>query len=96
MEIKVNDYVRTKEIEELLNYIDQFVYVDQTYNDIKLSKIDSKLILSHIEQLENNRDKAINYTDITIELIEQQPTEDDTWIIDRLKGFKNILRGDSE
>ena len=40
-----------KEIEELLNYIHQFVYVDQSYNDIKLSKIDCKLILSHIEQV---------------------------------------------
>lgn len=87
--------MKNKEIEELLNYIDQFVYVDQTYNDIKLSKIDCKLILSYIEQLENNRDKAINSIDITIELIEQQPTEDDTWILDRLKGFKNILRGES-
>ena len=44
--------MKNKEIEELLNYIDQFVYVDQTYNDIKLSKIDCKLLLSYIEQLE--------------------------------------------
>lgn len=48
------------------------------------------------QQLENNRDKAINYADITTELIEQQPTEDDTWILDRLKGFKYILKGDSD
>lgn len=41
-------------------------------------------------------DKAIDYTDITIEIIKQQPTKDDTWILDRLKGFKNILQGDSE
>lgn len=30
-----------KEIKEILGYIDQFVYVNQSYNDIKLSKIDS-------------------------------------------------------
>ena len=46
-----------KEIKEILKYIDQFVYTDQTYNDIKLSKIDVKLILDYItnlqEELEN-------------------------------------------
>lgn len=37
--------------------------------------------------------KAIDYIDMTIEMIEQMPTEDDSWILGRLNGFKNILRG---
>lgn len=36
-------------------------------------------------------DKAINDIDLVIELIKQQPTEDDTWILNRLNGFKIIL-----
>ena len=45
------------EIKEILKYIDQFVYVDQTYNDMKLSKVDGKLILDYITnlQVENKR-----------------------------------------
>ena len=48
----------TEEIKEILKYIDQFVYVDQTYNDIKLSKIDTKLILDYITNLQQDLDKA--------------------------------------
>ena len=36
-------------------------------------------------------DKTINAIDLVIELIKQQPTEDDRWILDRLNGFKIIL-----
>lgn len=36
-------------------------------------------------------DKVINAIDLVIELIKQQPTEDDSWILDRLNGFKIIL-----
>lgn len=46
----------TEEIKEILKYIDQFVYVDQTYNDIKLSKIDTKLILDYITNLQQEND----------------------------------------
>lgn len=36
-------------------------------------------------------DRTINAIDLVIELIKQQPTEDDRWILDRLNGFKIIL-----
>ena len=36
-------------------------------------------------------DKTINAIDLVIELIKQQPTKDDRWILDRLNGFKIIL-----
>ena len=35
--------------------------------------------------------KTINAIDLVIELIKQQPTKDDRWILDRLNGFKIIL-----
>jgi hypothetical protein len=95
--------MKNKEIEELLNYIDQFVYVDQTYNDIKLSKIDCKLLLSYIEQLENNRDKAIEYIEKAIldnRINEVNWDYDECYFSDmpaeRIKPLIDILKGDSE
>ena len=41
-------------------------------------------------------DKAINDIDLIIELIKQQPTEDDNWILSRLNTFKIILKEVSE
>lgn len=41
-------------------------------------------------------DKVINDIDLVIELIKQQPTEDDTWILSRLNAFKIILKEVSE
>lgn len=41
-------------------------------------------------------DKAIDNIDLVIELIKQQPTEDDSWILDRLNTFKIILKEVSE
>ena len=37
-----------------------------------------------------------NEIDLVIELIKQQPTGDDTWIISRLNGFEHILKEVSE
>lgn len=36
-------------------------------------------------------DRTINAIDLVIELIKQQPTKDDRWILNRLNGFKIIL-----
>ena len=52
--------------------------------------------MNSLEQ-ENKRqkeaiDKAINDIDLVIELIKQQPTEDDSWILGRLNAFKIILK----
>ena len=38
-------------------------------------------------------DMTIDNIDLVIELIKQQPTEDDSWILDRLNAFKIILKG---
>ena len=41
-------------------------------------------------------DKAIENIDLVIELIKQQPTEDDTWILNKLNGFKFLLQGEDK
>lgn len=58
---------------------------------------DTKMsMLGRLEQ-ENKKykeviNKAINNIDLVIELIKQQPTEDDRWILDRLNANKSILK----
>lgn len=39
---------------------------------------------------------TINLIDRTIEIIKQQPTKDDSWILSRLYGFKCALNGSDE
>lgn len=39
---------------------------------------------------------TINLIDRTIEIIKQQPTKDDSWILSRLYGFKYALNGSDE
>ena len=47
------------------------------------------------KELKEVIDKAITNINILIEIIKQQPTDnalDDLWILDKLNGFKNILK----
>lgn len=67
-------------------------------NPIVLSEEETKDVQKAIKKLqqENRKqkeiiDETINAIDLVIELIKQQPTEDDRWILDRLNGFKIIL-----
>ena len=63
----------------------------------KVNKTINELVdyINNLQQ-ENRKQKEIidettNAIDLVIELIKQQPTEDDRWILDRLNGFKIIL-----
>lgn len=38
-------------------------------------------------------DKALSWTNRIIEIIKQQPSEDDTWILDNLLSIKFLLQG---
>lgn len=61
---------------------------------------------NHIRRLERREqqiniyksrcEKAIEDIDLVIELIKQQPTEDDNWILNRLNGFKYLLQGEDK
>ena len=69
---------------------------NRTINQIRNNE--TKLI-NEIKKLEQKNkkykeviDKVINDIDLVIELIKQQPTEDDSWILDRLNAFKIILK----
>lgn len=54
-------------------------------------KFDEYMYNTNIELL-NKIDKVNDAIDIVIELIKQQPTKDDSWILEKLNGFKYILK----
>ena len=70
-----------------------------TYSgDTTICNDEVKYIMNYINDLEQQCkkqkeiiDETINAIDLVIELIKQQLTEDDRWILDRLNGFKIIL-----
>lgn len=45
------------------------------------------------QQLKNRIDKALSWTNRVIEIIKQQPSEDDTWILENLHSIKCLLQG---
>lgn len=65
-----------------LNNLRIQAFKEQKYNEL----------LRENKQLKDKINKAINDIDLVIELITQQPTEDDGWILDRLNAFKIILK----
>lgn len=54
-----------------------------------------KFDISDLDNLQQRIDNALEWIDRTIEIIKMQPSEDDTWILERLNSFKLCLKGDS-
>lgn len=52
--------------------------------------------LEIIEDYKSRCEGTINLIDRTIEIIKQQPTKDDSWILSRLYGLKYALNGSDE
>lgn len=72
-----NDYC--EELENLNSYIKQLQQENQQLKD-------------QLKQREEVIDEAIDDINLVIELIKQQPTNDDSWILGRLNSFKIILQ----
>ena len=58
--------------------------------DKKIEKINAE---QEIERLNNIIKHTDSWIDRTIEIIKQQPSENDTWILERLNGIKQCLKG---
>lgn len=94
------DYIRSGEYYNQLRFerdilqqvVDTNGVPSEIYNYIDCTHRNTEL-LEENDDLKEKIHKAIDYIDMTIEMIEQMPTEDDSWILGRLNGFKNILRG---
>ena len=73
---------------------------DRAYEQLKQENQQLKIQVSAreevVNQLQNRIDKAITNIDILQEIIYQQPTDnqaDDLWLLDKLDGIKNTLKG---
>lgn len=59
-----------------------------------LARID--LLTKQIEDYKSRNEKAKSLTNRTIEIIKQQPSGNDEWILERLNGINYCLGGDEE
>ena len=78
--------MKNKEIEELLNMLKKCAREDKA--TLKLNEIACKTILSYIEQLENNRDKAYEFVKEKRKVFEWYDTD--------LFYLESLLKGDSD
>lgn len=56
-------------------------------------KIDISARETVCDDYKSRIDKALSLTNRIIEIIKQQPSEDDTWILDNLHSIKYLLQG---
>ena len=79
---RMDEYVKLKKKNEELNRMCE-LYSKSLYN-------------AELTDYESRCEGTINLIDRTIEIIKQQPTKDDSWILSRLYGFKYALNGSDE
>ena len=80
-------------IEEVLENIKRHLdYVNATKQK-SIRDTEIEVMYKEIERLNNIINEIENDNDRTIEIIQQQPTGNDEWILNVLKGYKVILRG---
>lgn len=61
---------------------------------VHLNGVGIDKVVKIIEKYENITHKLENAIDLTIDIIKQQPTGNDEWILERLNGYKFLLKGD--
>ena len=84
--------------EEYINFLKTVDKLPREYYSIIREGIlqindDKKELLEVIVELKNKIDKALSWTNRIIEIIKQQPSEDDTWILENLHSIKCLLQG---
>lgn len=62
---------------------------------VQLNKEGIDKVVEIIEKYENIINELENAIDSTIDIIKQQPTGNDEWILERLNGYKFLLKGDN-
>ena len=78
-------YIMEEEADNLADFLEEEHIEYEGATDIFID------LQNQVKKQKEVIDKTINAIDLVIELIKQQPTEDDRWILDRLNGFKIIL-----
>ena len=62
----------------------------------KNNKKKKSYLKKDLKKYKSRNEKTIENIDLVIKLIKQQPTEDDTWILNKLNGFKYLLEGENK
>lgn len=62
---------------------------------VQLNEEGIEKVVDIIEKYENITHELENAIDLTIDIIKQQPTGNDEWILERLNGYKFLLKGDN-
>ena len=62
---------------------------------VQLNEEGIEKVVEIIEKYENITNELENAIDSTIDIIKQQPTGNDEWILERLNGYKFLLKGDT-
>ena len=83
-------YIMEEEADDLADFLEEEHIEHEGATDIFID------LQNQVKKQKEVIDKAIDNIDLVIELIKQQPTEDDSWILDRLNAFKIILKEVSE
>lgn len=78
-------YIIEEEADDLADFLEEEHIEYEGATDIFID------LQNQVKKQKEVIDRTINAIDLVIELIKQQPTEDDKWILDRLNGFKIIL-----
>lgn len=78
-------YIMEEEADDLADFLEEEHIEYEGATDIFID------LQNQVKKQKEVIDRTINAIDLVIELIKQQPTEDDKWILDRLNGFKIIL-----
>ena len=78
-------------------------YVEENFlEDLKSKKyvhlngVGIDKVVKIIEKYENITHELENAINSTIDIIKQQPTGNDEWILERLNGYKVLLKGDKK
>lgn len=91
-EIKLN----VKQSHLLLDYITNLQEIEKEHKNCTRKHWQSKCAEHYINEklLQSRIDKAVDFTNRTIEVIKQQPSGNDEWILGRLNGINYCLNGD--
>jgi len=101
----MKQYVENKyehDSEPMLNYkdlqivLDYITNLEQENERLKDELYSTNQVVNELLDSQSRNEKAIEDIDLVIEIIKQQPTEDDSWILNRLNGFKYLLNGGDE
>ena len=92
----LNERLEKEDIVKLVcDYDNKFNKLEENNNQLKSQLQQKDKEIERLNNIIKHTDSWIDRTIVekTIKIIKQQPSEDDTWILERLYGIKQCLQG---